>query len=154
MFVSVAKTLYSFVLWEANWRFPSFSALEFRCCREIPLVSQKLTFYERISFITWHSYFSPRGHRAVSLQVVPFLRECKGRGYRRDRRAGQTERKKSEFIAIWFKLILNRDFNWAKLLEFTCRIAIWRSKEITDISIRNSYFVRIDFHTALRFATI
>ena len=33
-------------------------------------------------------FFSPRSHRAVSLQVAPFLRDCKGRGFRR---AGQTE---------------------------------------------------------------
>ena len=33
--------------------------------------------------------FSPTSHQAVSLQVAPFLRDCKGRGYRR--RAGQTE---------------------------------------------------------------
>lgn len=35
-------------------KFPSVSALEFRCCREIPLVNQKLTFDERISCITRH----------------------------------------------------------------------------------------------------
>ena len=34
--------------------------------------------------------FSPRSHRAVSLQVAPFLRDCKGRGYRR--RADQKEK--------------------------------------------------------------
>ena len=32
-------------------RFPSVSALEFRCCREIPFVDPKLTFDERISCI-------------------------------------------------------------------------------------------------------
>ena len=33
--------------------------------------------------------FSPRSHRAVLLRVAPFLRHCKGRGYRL--RAGQME---------------------------------------------------------------
>ena len=62
-------------------RFSSVSALEFRCCREIPLVNQKLTFYERISCIRRHDGFSPRSYRAVSLQVAPFVRDCKDRGY-------------------------------------------------------------------------
>ena len=78
----------------------SVSALEFRCCREIPLVNQELTFYERISCIRRHDGFSPRSYRAVSLQVAPFARDCKDRGYGRDRRAGQTERKTIEFIVI------------------------------------------------------
>ena len=103
-------------------RFPSVSALEFRWRREIPSVNQKLTFDERIGCITRHDDFSPRSHRAVSLQVVPFLRDCTGRGYRSDRRAGQTERKTSEFIVIWFKFISNRDFNREKPLEFKCSI--------------------------------
>ena len=81
-------------------RFPSVGALEFRCCREIPSVNQKLTFWERISCITRQDDFSPRSHRVVPLQVAPFLRDCKGRGYRRNCRAGQTERKTSEFIVI------------------------------------------------------
>ena len=37
---------------------------------------------------------------AVSLQVAPFLKDCKGRGYRRDLRVGQTKRKTSDFIVI------------------------------------------------------
>ncbi|RMX55941.1 hypothetical protein pdam_00015624 [Pocillopora damicornis] len=56
--------------------------------REISLVNRKLTFDERISCITRHRNFSPRRHPVVSLQVTPFLRDCKGRGYRGDRRAG------------------------------------------------------------------
>ena len=103
-------------------RFPSVSALEFRWRREIPSVNQKLTFEERIGCITRHDDFSPRSHRTVSLQVVPFLRDCTCRGYRSDRRAGQTERKTSEFIVIWFKFISNRDFNREKPLEFKCSI--------------------------------
>ena len=90
---------------------PSVSAQEFSCCREIPLANPKLTFEERIGCITRHGDFSPRSHRALSLQVAPFLR-----GYRRDRRAGQTERKTSEFIVVSLKLISNRDFNREKLL--------------------------------------
>ena len=43
-----------------------------------------------------HEDFSPRSHQVVSLQVAPFLGDCKGRGYRRDRRARPTEQKKSE----------------------------------------------------------
>ena len=62
---------------------------EFRCCREIPLANQKLTCNKRVSCITRHDDFSPRRCRAVSLRVAPFLRDCKGRGYRR--RASQTE---------------------------------------------------------------
>ena len=68
-------------------RFPLLSAPKFRCCRVIPLENQDLTFDERIS--TRLDDFSPKSHRAVSLQVVPFFRDCKGRGYRR--RARQTE---------------------------------------------------------------
>ena len=70
-------------------RFASVSAPGFRCCSEIPLVNQKVTFDQIISCITRHDNFSLRSHRAVSLQ-----------GYLRDRRAGQTERKASEFIVI------------------------------------------------------
>ena len=98
----------------------SVSALEFRCCREIPLVNQKLTFYERISCIRRHDGFSPRSYRAVSLQVAPFARDCKDRGYGRDRRAGQTERKTIELIVIWFKLISNRVFNRESWVEVQC----------------------------------
>ena len=61
-----------------------FSRVSFS--RVIPLVNQKRTFDERIRCITRHHDISPRSHRAVSLQVAPFPRECKGRGYRR--RAG------------------------------------------------------------------
>ena len=67
-------------------RFPLVNALEFRCYTVIPLANQKLNFDDRISCFTRHDDFSPRSHRAVSLQVAPFLRDCKGRGYRR--RAG------------------------------------------------------------------
>ena len=98
VFVSVAKTFHSFAISAA--KVPSVSALEFRCCRVIPLRNQKRTFDERISCITRHNDFSPRSHRAVSLQVAPFPRECKNRGS------------------------------------------------------RNEYFVCIDFHTSLGFATI
>ena len=51
--------------------------------------------------------FLIRSHRIVSLQVASFLRDCKGRGHRRDRRAGQTERKTSEIIS----LISGKGFN-------------------------------------------
>ena len=76
------------------------SALEFRCCREFPLLNQKLTFDGRINCIARHDDFPPRSHRAVSLQAASFLRDGKGKGYCRDRRAGQTERKTSEFLVI------------------------------------------------------
>ena len=55
------------------------------------MVNQKLTFDEIISCITRHDDFPPWNHRAVSLQVAPFHRDCKRRDYRRDLRAGQTE---------------------------------------------------------------
>ena len=42
-------------------RFPLFSALEFRCCGEITLVNQNLTFDEIITCITRHDDF----HRDV-----------------------------------------------------------------------------------------
>ena len=87
VFVSIAKTFHSFAISAA--KVPSVSALEFRCCRVIPLRNQKRTFDERISCITRHNDFSPRSHWAVSLQVAPFPRECKNRGSRR--RAGLTE---------------------------------------------------------------
>ena len=73
------------------------SALEFRCCKVIPLVNHKITFDERIGCITRQDGFSPRSHRAVSLKVALFLRDCKARGYRR-RGAVQTEN--DEFIVI------------------------------------------------------
>ena len=97
MFNSVAITFYSFTL--SALKVP-LGAREFRCCREIPLVNQKLTFYEIISCITRHDGFLPKIHRAVSPQVSAFLRDRKGRGCRRHRRAPQTERKTSEFIVI------------------------------------------------------
>ena len=43
--------------------------------------------------------FLQRSNRAVSLQVAPFLRDCKGRSYCRDRLTGQTERKMIELIS-------------------------------------------------------
>ena len=92
-------------------RFPSFIALEFPCSREVSLVNQKLTFDD----------FSPRRHPVVSLQVAPFLRDWKGRGYSRDHRADRTELKTSEFIAIGFELISNRDCQ--KSIK-TCYISI------------------------------
>ena len=64
VFVFVDITFYSF-------------ALEFRCCRMIPTANHKLTFDERIGCITRHDDFVPRSHRAVSLQVAPFLKDCK-----------------------------------------------------------------------------
>ena len=102
-------------------RFPSVIVLEFRSCREIPVLIKKLTFDERISCVTRYHKFSPRNHRVVSLQVAPFLRDSKGRGYRHDRRAGQIERKTSEFKVIWFKLMSNRDCG--KSIK-TCYISI------------------------------
>ena len=53
-------------------------ALQFRCCRMIPTANHKLTFDERIGCITRHDDFVPRSHQAVSLQVAPFLKDCKG----------------------------------------------------------------------------
>ena len=135
-------------------KFPSVVALEFRCSREIPLVNQKLTFDEKISCIMRHDDFSPRSQRAVSLQVAPFLRDCNGRGYLRDRQAGKTERKTSESSDLsqsQIVILIEKNF-------FSLSAALpydpFRSKEITDIYIINEYFVRIDFYTALGFATI
>ena len=55
-----------------------FFAPEFRCCRMIPLANHKLTFDERIGCVTRHDDFVPRSHRAVSLQVAPLFKDCKG----------------------------------------------------------------------------
>ncbi|RMX43906.1 hypothetical protein pdam_00011262, partial [Pocillopora damicornis] len=57
-------------------RSPLVSALDFRCCR--------LTFDERIGCITRLNDFVPRSHRAVSLQVAPSLKDCKGSVRRSD----------------------------------------------------------------------
>ena len=132
-------------------RFPSVSALEFRCCKEIPTINQKLTFSEIISYITRHDDFPPRSHRAVSVQVAPFLRDCKSRDYRRDLRAGQTEGKTSDSSWSQIGILIEKNFlSWSAALNYD----LFCSKEITDISIINEYFVRIDFHSVIRFATI
>ena len=65
VFVFVDITFYSF-------------ALEFCCCRMIPLANHKLAFDERIGCVTRHDDFMPRSHRAVSLQVAPFFKDCNG----------------------------------------------------------------------------
>ena len=99
-------------------------------------------FDERIS-CTKHDDFLPRSHQAVSLQVAPFPRDCKGRGCRRDRRAGRTERKTSKFFSPQIGILVEKNF-------LTLRAALpydpFRSKEITDISIIKEYFVRIHYH--------
>ena len=84
VFVSVTITFCSFAISSEKVPLAQFSRVSFS--RVIPLVNQKRTFDERIRCITRHHDISPRSHRAVSLQVAPFPRECKGRGYRR--RAG------------------------------------------------------------------
>ena len=82
-------------------RFPLVSALEFRYRRMIPLANHKLTFDERIGYITRHDDFVLRSHRAVSPQVAPFLKDYKGWGCRR--RAGQTENELGYLVQINFK---------------------------------------------------
>ena len=67
-------------------------ALEHRCCQEIAQAGQELMFdgsVERVSCITQHDDFASMKNRSVLLQVVPFLRDKNGRGYRC--RDGQTE---------------------------------------------------------------
>ena len=87
VFVSVAIPFHSFAL--------SAAKVPLARCSRVSLLSSnshskpKRTFDERISCITRHDDFSPRSHRAVSMQVALFPGECKGRGYRC--RAGQTE---------------------------------------------------------------
>ena len=124
-------------------------SLLFRCCREIPSVNQKPTFDKRISCITRPDDFSPRSHPSVSLQVAPFLKDCKGRGYR-------LRWKTSEYIVIWFMLISKRDLIEKNFFSLSAALPYdpFRPREITDISIINEYFVWIDFHTALGFGTI
>ena len=117
LFVSVATTFYSFA--------PSATKVLLGQCSRVALLlsnslaNQKLTFDERISCITRHDDFSSRSHRAVSLQVAPFLRDFKGRDYRH--RAGP--RKTSDYKVIWFKFISNKDLNREKCFEFKCSIA-------------------------------
>ena len=89
VFVSVAIPFHSFAL--------SAAKVPLARCSRVSLLSSnshskpKRTFDERISCITRHDDFSPRSHRAVSMQVALFPGECKDRGYRC--RAGQTENK-------------------------------------------------------------
>ena len=146
MFVSVAITFIPSLTMCSEG---SPRSLLFRCCREIPSVNQKLTFDKRISCITRPDDFSPRSHPNVSLQVAPFLKDCKGRGYR-------LRWKTSEYIVIWFMLISKRDLIEKKFFSLSVALPYdpFRPREITDISIINEYFVWIDFHTALGFGTI
>ena len=146
MFVSVAITFIPSLTMCSEG---SPRSLLFRCCREIPSVNQKLTFDKRISCTTRPDDFSPRSHPNVSLQVAPFLKDCKGRGYR-------LRWKTSEYIVIWFMLISKRDLIEKNFLSLSVALPYdpFRPREITDISIINEYFVWIDFHTALGFGTI
>ena len=146
MFVSVAITFIPSLTMCSEG---SPRSLLFRCCREIPSVNQKLTFDKRISCTTRPDDFSPRSHPNVSLQVAPFLKDCKGRGYR-------LRWKTSEYIVIWFMLISKRDLTEKNFLSLSVALPYdpFRPREITDISIINEYFVWIDFHTALGFGTI
>ena len=146
MFVSVAIT---FIPSLTRCSEGSPRSLLFRCCREIPSVNQKLTFDKRISCTTRPDDFSPRSHPNVSLQVAPFLKDCKGRGYR-------LRWKTSEYIVIWFMLISKRDLIEKNFLSLSVALPYdpFRPREITDISTINEYFVWIDFHTALGFGTI
>ena len=146
MFVSVAITFIPSLTMCSEG---SPRSLLFRCCREIPSVNQKLTFDKRISCTTRPDDFSPRSHPNVSLQVAPFLKDCKGRGYR-------LRWKTSEYIVIWFMLISKRDLIEKNFLSLSVALSYdpFRPREITDISIINEYFVWIDFHTALGFGTI
>ena len=146
MFVSVAITFIPSLTMCSEG---SPRSLLFRCCREIPSVNQKLTFDQRISCITRPDDFSPRSHPSVSLQVAPFLKDCKGRGYR-------LRWKTSEYIVIWFMLISKRDLIEKNFFSLSAALPYdpFRPREITDISIINEYFVWIDFHTALGFGTI
>ena len=73
-------------LWSFQRRFPLVNALEFRCCKITPSANRKATFdggIERICCIARHDDFSPRGPLAVLLEVAPFVRDCRSRGYRR-----------------------------------------------------------------------
>ena len=146
MFVSVAITFIPSLTMCSEG---SPRSLLFRCCREIPSVNQKLTFDKRISCTTRPDDFSPRSHPNVSLQVAPFLKDCKGRGYR-------LRWKTSEYIVIWFMLISKRDLIEKNFLSLSVALPYdpFRPREITDISIINEYFVWIDFHTALGVGTI
>ena len=146
MFVSVAITFIPSLTMCSEG---SPRSLLFRCCREIPSVNQKLTFDKRISCTTRPDDFSPRSHPNVSLQVAPFLKDCKGRGFR-------LRWKTSEYIVIWFMLISKRDLIEKNFLSLSVALPYdpFRPREITDISIINEYFVWIDFHTALGFGTI
>ena len=146
MFVSVAITFIPSLTMCSEG---SPRSLLFRCCREIPSVNQKLTFDKRISCTTRPDDFSPRSHPNVSLQVAPFLKDCKGRGFR-------LRWKTSEYIVIWFMLISKRDLIEKNFLSLSVALPYdpFRPREITDISIINEYFVWIDFHTALGFRTI
>ena len=94
--------------YEARRRFPLISAIEFRSRGVIPLANQKLPFDERISCIVKRDDFSPRSHRAVSQQVTPFVRHCKGRGDRC--RALQMENECVQIHLI--QVHLKKGFQW------------------------------------------
>ena len=148
MFVSVTITFYSFALYAAKVPLVQCSrvSLLWRYSPSKP----KVNFWRNNHVYHEARWFSQRCHWIVSLQDASFLRSCKGRGYRRDRRAGQTERKTSEFIVIWFKSISFRDdFHRENFFSLGASLPYepFRSKEITDSSIINRYFVRIDFNT-------
>ena len=64
VFVFVDITFYSF-------------ALEFRCCRMIPLANHKLTFDERIGCVTRHDDFVPRSHGQFHCKLLLYSKIAK-----------------------------------------------------------------------------
>ncbi|KAK2555914.1 hypothetical protein P5673_022183 [Acropora cervicornis] len=91
-------------------------ALEYRCCKEIVQIRQKLTFdgsIEHLKCITKHSDFSAMTNRTVLLQVGPLLRDKNGKGYRR--RDGQTENQFLRAVA----------YRW--LVQWSCGYMGWNN---------------------------
>ena len=100
--------------------------------------------------------FSPRSHRAVSLQILLSSETAKAE-------ATVAIVYPVEPYGKWMSLS-SSDWSWSLMMIsmkktlFSLSAALpfdpFHSKEISDIGIMNEYFVRIDFQTTLGFATI
>ena len=100
--------------------------------------------------------FSPRSHRAVSLQILLSSETAKAE-------ATVAIVYPVEPYGKWMSLS-SSDSSWSLIMIsmkktlFSLSAALpydpFHSKEISDIGIMNEYFVRVDFQTTLGFATI
>ena len=129
-------------------RLPLVSALEFRCCRMIPLANHKLTFDdERVGYITRHDDFVPRSHREFLCKLLLSSKIAKAEALIVE----PVKQKTSEFI--WFNLTSNRDFNGENFFSLSAALPYDPFR-----SMANNWHqygkLRFVFHTVLGFATI